>query len=110
MSARINGTSISLTKGDTLKITIEIKNADGTVYTPISGDAIRFAMKKNITDAVCLIIKEIPVNTMQLEFAPSDTANMDYGIYVYDMQITLVNGDVYTFVTESSFIITEEVY
>ena len=40
MTAKISGKTITLTRGDTLKATIEILNEDGTVYTPIAGDAV----------------------------------------------------------------------
>ena len=38
----INGTSISVTRGDTLDITIEILYPDGSPYTVLAGDVIRF--------------------------------------------------------------------
>ena len=56
----INGTSISVTRGDTLDITIEILYPDGSPYTVLAGDAIRFALKQKYTDAEPLICKEIP--------------------------------------------------
>ena len=45
----INGTSISVTRGDTLDITIEILYPDGTPYTVLAGDVIRFAMPRGMS-------------------------------------------------------------
>ena len=36
----INGNTITLTRGDTLQATVSIKNADGTAYTPATGDSV----------------------------------------------------------------------
>lgn len=47
MSSQINGTTISLTRGDTLLLTIKLTK-DGKPYTPQDGDKIRFALKKKI--------------------------------------------------------------
>ena len=41
----ISGTSISVTRGDTLDITIEILYPDGSPYTVRPGDVIRFALE-----------------------------------------------------------------
>lgn len=46
MSSQISGTTISLTRGDTLLLTIKLTK-DGKPYTPQDGDKIRFALKKN---------------------------------------------------------------
>lgn len=45
MSSQISGTTISLTRGDTLLLTIKLTK-DGKPYTPQDGDKIRFALKK----------------------------------------------------------------
>ena len=53
----INGTNISVTRGDTLDITIEILYPDGSQYTVREGDVIRFALKQRYSDAEPLILK-----------------------------------------------------
>lgn len=101
--------TIYLTRGDTFKATISISNPDGTPYEPIDGDGVRFALKKNIEDSHCLINKDIPLDTMILELKPVDTQHLEFGTYVYDIQLTKANGDVDTFITASKFKITKEV-
>lgn len=112
--ATINGTNISMTKGDTEYIHVEIKNlSDGTEYVPQEGDTIRFAVKKNYSDAEPLIYKEIPINTMILTIEPQDTKDLQAGgsagRYKYDIQLTQANGDVHTVIPRSSLTILEEV-
>ena len=90
--------NIELTRGDTLKIKINIFINDEP-YTPQEGDEVRFAMKRNYTDKNPLILKEIPFGTMVLHLKPEDTKHLIFGReYVYDIQITFANGDVRTFI------------
>ena len=106
----IVGTTITLTKGDTFKATVTMETASGEKYTPAAGDVIRFALKKNYSDAQPLIHKTIPHDTMLLQLVPSDTSERDIGKYVYDIEITYANGDIDTFIDRAQFILTEEVY
>ena len=116
MSSIIKGTSITLTRGDTLRVKINI-TLDGEEYIPTSGDTIRFAVKHPIMnskqtaykDIQPLLIKQIPYDTMILELEPSDTKTFDFGTYVYDIQITFSDGTVDTFITEASLKITPQV-
>lgn len=108
---RIGGTSIILTRGDTLnEIPVVIKNADGSEYIPDYGDHIRFAMKKSYSDDEPLILKEIPTDSLLLTINPEDTKQLDFGDYVYDMELTTKDGVVCTFITKGKFKITEEVH
>lgn len=110
MSFKVTGNNtIYLTRGDTFKATISIANPDGTLYEPIEGDTIRFALKKDINDTLCIIKKDIPIDTLLLEIEPDDTKNLEFGNYIYDIQLTKANGDVDTFITASKFKITKEV-
>ena len=109
MAFRVKNTTIYLTRGDTFKALITITNPDGTIYTPQEGDEIRFAMKQDVEDEECLIIRDIPLETMMLILYPADTKQLEYGTYVYDIQLTKANGDVDTFITASKLKLTYEV-
>ena len=109
MSFRVAGTTIYLTRGDTFRALITISNPDGTIYTPQEGDKVRFAMKQDIESEELLIFRDIPIDTMELVLYPGDTKGLDYGSYVYDIQLTKANGDVDTFITKSKLKLTEEV-
>lgn len=90
--------NIELTRGDTLKVKVNIF-INSELYTPQEGDEIRFAMKRNYTDKNPLILKAIPFDTMMLHLKPEDTKHLIFGReYVYDVQITFANGDVRTFI------------
>lgn len=110
MTAKISGKTITLTRGDTLRATIDIFNEDGTVYTPIVGDVVRFAMKQSYNSSNVIIEKIIPNDTLLLEISPEETKSLKQPAdYVFDVQLTHLNGDVDTFIANGKFKITEEV-
>ena len=103
MSYKIKGTTIILTRGDTLYVKVNIMK-DGEPYAPETGDTVRFALKHKTmtadggeyTDAEPILTKVIPNDTMVLHYA-------------YDIQITFADGSVDTFITASTFRLTPEV-
>lgn len=109
MSHSVKGTWITLTRGDSFAANIEIIQPNGKLYTPSEGDHVRFAMKRSIKDEDVLILKEIPIDTLRLVLDPEDTKRLDFGNYIYDIQLTKSTGEVDTFITKSQFTLTEEV-
>lgn len=109
MSYSIKDTTITMTRGDTMVARISITDSEGYQYIPVEGDKIRFAMKSNFTDPKPLLVKDIPIDTMELVLKPEDTAELNFGKYVYDIQLTKADGTVDTFITKASLRITEEV-
>lgn len=88
---------ISLVRGDTLKMQVEILINDEP-YIPVFGDKVRFAMKQTYSSSRVLINKNIPIDTLILHLEPKDTKKLSFGDYVYDIEITFSNGDVDTFI------------
>lgn len=117
MSSSIDGNAITLTRGDTLLLKVTITR-DGEEYTPTSSDKVRFALKhkelkddkSDFVDDEPLILKDIPTDTMLLQLDPEDTKDKAFGRYVYDIEITLPDGYVDTFITKAPFKLTEEVH
>ncbi len=111
MSVEIQGSTISITKGDTLRVYISPRYKKSKLpYSPEEGDHMRFAMKKKYADETPLLIKEIPVDTLLLHLTHEDTESLNLGSYVYDIELTHANGDVDTFIDRATFKVTEEVY
>lgn len=108
---KIKGTTIKMTRGDTLKVKIDLFDAEGNEYIPQPGDVIRFAMKTNYEDRTPLILKTIPNDSLILILNPSDTKSLEMPAdYVYDIEITFANGDVDTFIDKAKLSLTEEVH
>ena len=107
----INGTTITITRGDTLDALVELFLPDGSPYPVQYGDVIRFALKQKYTDREPLITKEIPHGDMNLRLESGETKLLRAGgvPYVYDIQITMEDGTVDTFIDRAKFIVTEEV-
>ena len=113
MASYIDGTEITLTRGDTFKTVIRIENQDGEAYQPQDGDVVRFALNKKYKkddEGPPLILKVLDNEDLLLELKPEDTKNLKYGPYVYDIEITLSNGEVYTVIDRATLILSEEVY
>lgn len=99
MSYSIKGTDITLTRGDSLFLQLNLTK-DGEPYTPENGSIVRFAMKAKYTDPdeKVVLVKNIPIDTMILEIEPEDTKNLPMKkTYVYDIQLTDALGHIYTF-------------
>lgn len=111
MSYKIDGTTIYLTRGDTLEALVEaiLPDSDGGPYIPQEGDSFRFAMKSDYEDPEPLLVKDIPNDTMLLILNPEDTKHLPFGRYVYDIQLTYAGGKTDTFITKAKFRLTEEV-
>lgn len=111
---QINGKKVTMTKGDTVILSVGIVDTDGNTYTPQEGDRVRFAMKKRYSDVTPLILKEIPIDTMELRIDPADTKSLEAGDsrgrYCYDIELTKADGTVDTFIPRGEWLILEEVY
>ena len=111
---KINGTTITMTRGDTLRLVLTLKDEDGNTYTPLPGDQIRFAMKHVYDDANPLILKDIPNDSLELVINPEDTKNLECGPvrgkYKYDIELVREQGTwVDTFIPRADFLVLEEV-
>lgn len=104
---KINGSTISITRGDTGVFSLDVKTASGTAYD-YSQDTVLFTVKKTVFDSTPLIQKQV-IYEENITILPTDTSNLPYGTYVYDVQLTTAGGVVDTIITPSKFIIGEEV-
>ena len=95
----ITGARISLTRGDTAALRVEItrESADGTQtpYEMAQTDTLVLTAKKgNLRPGERLEITA--VGTPTLSIRPEHTKNLPPGDYVYDIQLKTAAGDVYT--------------
>lgn len=96
----INGNNITLTRGDTLTLTVNITK-DGEPYVPEQTDVIRFAVSKGYDGEIGYeLIKSvvIPNNTLTFTLASEDT-KLAYRKYNYDVEVTHADGCVDTFLS-----------
>jgi hypothetical protein len=104
---RIFKNKIFLTRGDSAIFTLSITDNDGNEYTPQDGDEITFTVKANTETRDILIQKD--ASSGKIEIQPEDTENLEYGNYVYDVQLKTADGYVDTIITPHEFKLEEEV-
>lgn len=115
---KVEGNHITMTRGDSLMIQVEILTAEGEPYQPVEGDSVRFALKSarmsaggrqfRQRDPVALV--NIPIDSLLLVLDSTDTAGLDFGEYKYDIEITQAGGWVTTFIANADLTLTPEVH
>ena len=101
--------NIQLTRGDTARFEIDIVNMiDNSAYTIADDDILRFSVKRSTNDKDFVIHKELQGQNI-VYINPDDTNSLSFGKYVYDVEVTTSNGDVYTVIPPSKFTLTPEV-
>lgn len=105
--------NIFITRGDTgiISLTLKEPNSPYSEYSLEEHDIALLTVKKNI-DGEILIAKVFEDN--EIKFDSLDTKNLDYGEYIYDVQVHFANGDIntvipYTVGCLTKFFITKEV-
>ena len=102
--------TIHLTRGDTAGFSIGriVNTVTKTNYTPTAEDTVTLTIKKPALDAAPCVQIIVPGGEV-LHIKPEDTKSMAFGKYVYDIQITMADGDVYTIVPPATFDLLKEV-
>ena len=97
--------NIEMTRGDSESITVRCSEpfqSGDTVYLTVREDADSgIAMQKVVTS--------FPNGEAVFGILPGDTEGLDFGNYVYDIQLTRANGTVTTLIVPSRFRLNEEV-
>lgn len=104
-----NAGVIRLTRGDTARLTVSVVNdINGQPYEIASTDILYLTVRKKVKDPnYCFQKKLIGSNLFHIE--PEDTEELDFGNYVYDVQLTRENGDIYTVIEPTRFEVMTEV-
>lgn len=113
---KISKTKISITRGDSAYIEIGINNPDGTEYELQDGDTVQAQVRTVANTGELLIDASIENGKLYIDdgvitwyLTPEDTRDLNIGKYSYDVQLVTSNGDVFTFIEDSVFNVTNEV-
>jgi hypothetical protein len=100
-----NKLNIAMTRGDSESITISCSIPFTT------GDAVYLTVRDSVEGSIQLqkIITEFESGKAIIRFAPGDTSGLDFGDYVYDIQLVRFGGIVTTPIDVSRFRLKEEV-
>lgn len=102
---KVSNNEIYLTKGDTGEIEIVLMQ-DGEEYD-FSNDEVVFSLKKCVHGIPPIFQKTF--NNGKINFVPSDTDNLPYGTYLYDVVLHKGN-EVITVIPPTNFVVGEEVH
>ena len=103
---KIKGTNISMTRGDSESITVTCSEPFDT------GDTVTLTVRESVDSDVALqkVVTSFGARgEAVIAIEPEDTDGLDFGDYVYDIQLRRSNGAVTTLVTPARFTLTEEV-
>ena len=107
--------NLSMTRGDSESITVRCyERTDGgeSVFLPIEdGDTVYLTVRPDAEGEIVLqkIIEDFPGGAAVIPFAPEDTSGLDFGDYVYDIQLTRADGTVTTLLVPAKFTLKDEV-
>lgn len=105
---KVTGNKISLTRGDTLILQVNLKDENGEYYIPVETDKIYFRLKKSSTAKDVLILKEIPYDTMILQIDAEETEDFRFGTYYYEIELVTEEDYHFTAIANTEFEITTE--
>lgn len=102
---KVNGTNLSMTRGDSESISVTISG-----YDIQPGDFLEMTVRQRTASPVVLYKKvtEFSENKALISITPEETSDLSVGNYVYDLQLTF-GGTVKTIVKPSKFELEEEV-
>ena len=107
----INGKNIRLVRGDSDSITVQLSEGNEAKQL-VTGDIVYFTVKKSpyVSAKVFQItITEVVDGKAIIPITHDDTKDLEFKLYVYDIQITFADGTVKTIVPPSQFEIMPEV-
>lgn len=93
--------SLAMIRGDSETIIISVND-----YTLKPGDVIEMTVRKSSYDKDVTLYKKVTsfnLGEAIIDILPSDTRNLNSGIYVYDVQLTQEGGIVTTIIPPSEF-------
>lgn len=108
----IDGTNIYMIRGDSESITISCKNPDGSDRPFADGDKVYFTVKIDAYQESAILQKVAAVfadGKAVIQIGPTDTKQLDFAAYKYDIQLTTAGGTVTTIIPMSNFKVMEEI-
>jgi hypothetical protein len=101
--------SFSMTRGDTYNLTIALKNPDDTLLILDPLDKLYFTLKKDTDTSEIIVQKILTSDQRTITLHPTDTKDLAYGTYLFDIELRKGTGEIYTIVKPKALEITKEV-
>lgn len=98
---------IYLTRGDNAQMTINIIDKDGNPRPIYEDDSVILTVRKSASDTEKMLEKV--THNQMIDFLPEDTNQLQFGRYIYDIELITFGGKHYTIIPPSCFEIGVEV-
>lgn len=98
MAIKLEGNVLTMHKGDSAQLELTVYDED-VKYDLVAGDSVIFDMRQLETDTQSLLTKtvtEFVDGVAHIQFAVNDTANIEIGMYKYQIKIILVDRGTHT--------------
>lgn len=100
-----------ITRGDSAYPTIDAKDGSGQIIDPAELGTVRIHVRDAAADEGQLLFKGevLQINGQTIwHIRPEDTRGVECKAYVYDVQVELSNGDIFTIIPLSDFVVMPE--
>lgn len=103
----VQNNNISLIRGDSGAFTISITDTGGNAVDLTEGDVLTFTVRRTPRSPTIVLQKTITGRTLYIN--PTDTQDLTFGAYVYDVELCRADGYTDTIIPPHEFLILEEV-
>lgn len=103
----VQNNNISLIRGDSGAFAISVTETDGNAVALTDGDVLTFTLRRTPRSPTIVLQKTITDGTLTIN--PSDTQDMPFGSYVYDVELKRADGYTDTIIPPHEFLLLEEV-
>ena len=105
---------INIIRGTTNDLSLNIENEKGEQYTLQDGEKIIFGVKENVENSDYNIVKtltsaDVVDGICTIKLTPTDTAELAFGRYYFDIGLQTATGDYYMIVPCDEFYICKAV-
>ena len=105
---KVSRNRITLTRGDTAYLKLNITDESDNAYELSEGDIIFFRIAEYGTSGRLLFEKTVNIETLTLELKPEDTAGLEFRTYRYEVEVVTEAGEHFTVIENAAIEITVE--
>lgn len=105
---KVSRNKISLTRGDTAYLKLDITDENGDSYELSDGDTIYFRIAEYGTSGRLLLEKTVNTESLTLELKPEDTCGLEFRTYRYEVEVVTESGEHFTVIENAQIEITVE--
>ena len=104
---KVDDNNIRMIRGDSGVFNISITDINGRNVELTDGDVLTFTLRRTPRSPTIVLQKTITDGTLTIN--PSDTQDMSFGSYVYDVELKRADGYTDTIIPPHEFLLLEEV-